>query len=77
MRFKYSPDVDILMVWLSKDPADHADESEGVITHISKKGKPVLLEIQGGKEFLLNSLCSVLEGKEVETRGDTSIPGDV
>ena len=42
---------------------------KGVIAHISKNGKPVLLEIQGGKEFLLNSLSSVLEGKEVITPG--------
>ena len=39
MKFKYSPDVDILMVWLSEEPTDHADETEGVITHISKKGQ--------------------------------------
>jgi hypothetical protein len=66
MKFKYSPDVNILMVWLSDEPVDHADESEGVIAHITKEGKPVLLEIQGGKEFILNSLTCVLEGKEVE-----------
>ena len=67
MRFKYSPDVDILMVWLSNEPVDSADESDGVIAHITKSGKPVLLEIQGGKEFILNSLTSVLEEKEIRT----------
>ena len=64
MKFKYSPEVDILVVWLSDEPFDHADESSGVIVYITKQDKPVKLEIQGAKEFILNSLASVVEGKE-------------
>ena len=65
MRVKYSRDVDILLVWLSDDPFDYAEEANGVITHLSSDGKPVLLEIQGAKEFLLGSLTSVIKDEEV------------
>ena len=65
MKVKYSRDVDILMVWLSDEPFDHAEESGGLITHFSNDGKPVLLEIQGAKEFLLGSITSLVKDQEV------------
>ena len=65
MKIKYSQDVDILMVWLSDDPFDYAEEANGVITHFSSNGKPVLLEIQGAKEFMLSSLTSMIKEEEV------------
>ena len=65
MRVKYSPEVDILMVWLSQEPFDYAEEVDGVITHFSAAGKPVLLEIQGAKDFLIGSLTSLVNGEEV------------
>jgi len=65
MKIKYSQDVDILMVWLSGDSFDYAEEANGVITHFSSDGKPVLLEIQGAKEFMLSSLASMLKQEEV------------
>ena len=51
MKINYSQDVDILLIRLSSEPADYADEANGVITHFSTDGKPVLLGIQGAKEF--------------------------
>ncbi len=65
MKVKYSQDVDILMVWLSDDSFDYAEDANGVITHFSSDGKPVLLEIQGAKEFMLSSLTSMIKGEEV------------
>jgi len=65
MKVKYSRDVDILLVWLSNEPFDHAEEVDGVITHFSASGKPVLLEIQGAKDFLVGSLTSLVRGEEV------------
>lgn len=67
MKVKYSPDVDILMVWLSGEPFDYAEEVDGVIIHFSAAGKPVLLEIQGAKDFLLRSIASLFEDQEVTT----------
>ncbi len=65
MKVKHSKDVDILMVWLSDDPFDYAEEANGVIAHFSSDGKPVLLEIQGAREFMLSSLTSMIKGEEV------------
>jgi len=65
MKVKYSKDVDILLVSLSDEPVDYAEETDGVIAHFSAKGKPVLLEIQGAREFLLSSLTSLLKDEEV------------
>jgi uncharacterized protein YuzE len=65
MKIKYSPDVDILLVRLSEAPIDYAEEVDGVITHFSAAGKPVLLEIQGAREFLLGSLTCLVKGQEV------------
>lgn len=36
-----------------------------MITHFSVAGKPVMLEIQGGREFLLCSITSLVNEEEV------------
>ena len=66
MEIKYSRDVDILMVQLSDAPVDYAEETDGIITHFSVDGKPVILEIQGAREFLLGSITSLVKGEEVK-----------
>ena len=65
MKIKYDREVDILTIKVSETPADHAEESDGVITHFSAAGKPVKLEIQGGREFLLSSITSLVNEEEV------------
>jgi len=70
MKIKYSRDVDILLVWLSDGSFDYAVEANGVITHFNSDGKPVLLEIQGAKEFLLSSLTSLIKDEEVRLPGN-------
>ena len=65
MKVKYSREVDIHTVWLSEEPFGYAEEANGVITHYSASGKPVLLEIQGAREFLLSSLTSMVREEEV------------
>ncbi len=50
---------------LSPGPVDYAEDTNGVITHLSADGKPLVLEIQGAKEFPLNSLTSLVKEEEV------------
>ena len=57
---RYSKDVDILMVKVSDEPIAYAEEAERFIVHFSKDGKPVLLEIMDAKDFVLESLDSML-----------------
>ena len=65
MKIKYSPDVDILMVRFSDKPYDYAEENDGIISHFDENGIPVLLEIMDAKEFVLGSLASIMQNKEV------------
>ncbi len=52
----YSKDVDILLVKVADEPIDYAEDSGQFIVHFSQDGKPVLIEIQDAKEFVLESL---------------------
>jgi hypothetical protein len=52
----YSKDVDILLVKVADEPIDYAEDSGQLIVHFSQDGKPVLIEIQDAKEFVLESL---------------------
>ncbi len=63
-KMRYSKDVDILTIDLSDEPIDYAEESGQFIVHFSEKGKPVLLEIQGAKDFMLESLHTLLVESE-------------
>jgi len=64
-RIRYSKDVDALLVELSKGTIDHAEESGQLIVHFTKEGEPVLLEILDARDFLLNSLSSLVKETEV------------
>ena len=65
MKISYNREVDILTIWVSETPADYAEESDGLINHFSVDGKPVMLEIQGGRKFLLSSITSLVNEEEV------------
>lgn len=64
-KIRYSKDVDALMVELSDKPIDYAEEEGQVIIHFTRDGEPVLIEILDAKEFILNTLSSVMKDKEV------------
>ena len=65
MKVKYSRDVNIPLVSLSDEPVDYAEETDGAIAHLSTIGKPVHLEFQGAREFLLSSQTGLLKDEEV------------
>ena len=60
-KIRYSKDVDALIVELSDKPIDYAEEEGQVIVHFSHEGEPVLIEILDAKEFVLNTLSSVIK----------------
>jgi len=64
-KIKYSKDVDVLLIEISDKPIDYAEEEGQIIVHFTKNGEPVLLEILNAKEFVMSSLSSLLEEKEV------------
>ncbi|MDQ3019496.1 MAG: DUF2283 domain-containing protein [Bacteroidota bacterium] len=64
-KVKYSKDVDALIIELSDKKIDYAEDKGNIIIHYSIEDEPVLLEIFDAKEFLLNSLASMIKEKEV------------
>ena len=64
-KIKYSKDVDVLLIELSDKPIDYAEEEGRIIIHFSKDGEPVLIEILDAKEFVLSSIASVIQEREV------------
>ena len=47
MRFSYSPEVDILMVYISEEAYGYGEDNEGVIVHHGMDGNPLSLENSG------------------------------
>ncbi len=64
-KAKYSKDVDALIVEFSDKKIDYAEDKGQFIIHYTTSGEPVLLEIFDAKDFLLNSLSSVIKDTEV------------
>ena len=64
-KIKYDKETDILLIELSEKPIDYAEEEGAVIVHFSKDEEPVLLEIQDGKNFIINTLTSLIKEKEI------------
>lgn len=52
MKLKYYNEDDILVMKLSNEPIDYAEESNWVIVHFDKKNKPVRIEILDATRFL-------------------------
>jgi len=52
MRVSYDRDTDILMIEISDENVDYAEEAGPMIIHFSKDGKPVLIEILNASEIL-------------------------
>lgn len=55
MKQRYDKEDDALMIWFSKEPVDHAEQTHDVIVHLSRNNKPVLLEILNASRFLQES----------------------
>lgn len=52
MKVQYNREDDVLMIHLSEDKIDHAEQTDGVIVHFSPEDRPVLLEVLDASDFL-------------------------
>ncbi len=52
MKFKYNKPDDVLLIELSKEPIDYAEQTGDLIVHFSPKREAVLLEILDASDFL-------------------------
>lgn len=69
LRMKYDPNVDILLIEVSKRSIDYAEELGSVIVHFTKDHKPVALEILDASQFVTQATATSLSAK-----ADKSIP---
>ncbi len=60
LRMKYDPEVDILLVEVSTQAIDHAEELGPVIIHFTKRHKPVALEILDASQFVTKATAASL-----------------
>lgn len=63
MKLKYSRAEDILLITVSEDPIDYAEEVGSIIVHFTKDEKPVLLEILDASEFLAETTKITMKPK--------------
>ena len=64
-KVKYNKDADALLIELSDKKIDYADDKGNIIIHYTSENEPVLLEIFDAKDFILNSLSSMIKDKEI------------
>lgn len=71
MKISYNREDDVMMLELSTDKIDFAEEMGPIIVHFSKAHKPVLLEILDASEFISAATKSTMrlkDGEAVEVR---------
>ncbi len=60
LRMRYDRQVDVLLVEVSKQPIDYAEEMGSVIVHFTKHHKPVALEILDASQFVTQATATSL-----------------
>ncbi len=63
LHMTYDPEVDILLVEVSKRPVDYAEELGSVIVHFTKDHKPVALEVLDASQFVTQATATSLSAK--------------
>lgn len=66
MKISYDRKSDIMMLEISAEPIDHAEEIGPIIVHFTKEKKPVLLEILDASEFLTQATRITLKSQREE-----------
>lgn len=62
LRFRYSPEVDVLVVVLRDGEPKYGEEiAPGVIVHYDVDSRPIEVEILDGSEFLATAIREVLK----------------
>jgi len=64
MKVRYSRDEDVLLVELSEDKVDYAEEMGPVIVHFTEGGRPIILEILDASEFITEISKAAMRARE-------------
>jgi len=63
MEYEYDEETDILLIKLSDEKPDFGGQSGPIITHYSKSGKPIEIEILDASETALSIIKPILSKK--------------
>jgi uncharacterized protein YuzE len=66
MKYKYKPEVDVLLIQLSDEKPDFGEQKENIITHYNKNGKPIEIEILDASKTAVKILETILSSKNVK-----------
>ena len=66
MKISYNREDDVMVLEVSSDTIDFAEEMGQIIVHFSKEKKPVLLEIMDASEFIATAAKSTIKAKDSE-----------
>ena len=64
MKVRYSRSEDVLIIELSDERVDYAEEMGPVIVHFTGDGRPVMLEILDASEFVTEISKVAMRAKE-------------
>jgi len=67
MKISYNREDDVMMLEVSSEEIDFAEEMGPIIVHFNKKRKPVLLEILDASEFIAATAKSTIRLKDSES----------
>ncbi|MBI3934835.1 MAG: DUF2283 domain-containing protein, partial [Acidobacteria bacterium] len=64
-KYKYDRESDVLLITLSREKPDYAEQSQNIITHYSKSGKPIEIEILDASQEAVDIIKAILPKKGV------------
>ncbi len=65
MRYEYDAESDVLLIRLGDAKIDHGEQHGNVITHYSKDGKIIELEILDASKETANMIRAIMRSKSV------------
>ncbi|MEK6942324.1 MAG: DUF2283 domain-containing protein [archaeon] len=63
MKYKYDKETDTMVIELSKEKPDFAEQKGNIITHYNKQNKPIEIEILNASKTTLEMLKAMLPAK--------------
>ena len=64
MKIRYSREDDIMLIGVSSERVDFAEEMGPSIVHLTEDRKPVLLEILDASEFIATATKSTIRARD-------------
>lgn len=64
MKYEYSPDADVLVIRFRKGKIDHSEQADNIITHFSKDGQILEVELLDASKETVHMLQTIMKAKQ-------------